>query len=632
MQTSIPAGSYLVDPREIEFLLFEQLQIQKEFFGKKPFSPKLDQKLALELLSQAYRFAQKLGEAYQSADQEECRLRADGHVEIPSKFFSLWAEYISQWGVDPLRKKLGKADGERIEPLMPNVLSQVILEMFMGANPSFMTYGGFTIPAAKLIAANGTEEQKDIFLDNLISNKWDACFCATEKDAGSDITAVRTRAVGHQDQVYSIQGEKIYISAGMHSLTSNTIYFVLGQSRTARSDGYHLSCYLVPRFWWDSSAQQWINNNVECVKVEEKMGLKGCANTHLVFGRKGETKAFALGNKQNVGLLQLIPLMSEARVGTALFGVGIASSAYLHSVRFARQRVQGRLIREAFNTQNERVPIIAHGDVQRMLLDMKSRVEGCRLLVSMLCMEASRVQMMQAGPEVDRERLARSKRLVATLTPIVKAYVSDEAWRICETAIQVHGGIGYLKDLPIEQYARDVKILSIWEGTNYIQAQDLLRDKLGYGLNSLSMKYLNEDFKEFIQSKDCFPRFHTLFERVQLAWRMTEDVVLWIGKLVKEGQLTESTQFFTRCLFVIGTTCVAWKLLEAACTAQKGYENAESSEDMSFYEGKVKSAEYFIFNLLPSVECYHGVILDSKHSIFEIDSNQFNQTNRKFGA
>ncbi len=553
-----------------------------------------------ELLTRAHAFAVDLGKSYRASDIEGCALQENGEVRLPEDYYPLWERYREEWA--PVFTK-GAA--------LPPIISQLIFEMFMGANPSFMTYGGFTRPAIKLLQLHGTPHQKG-FLQPLLDYTWDACFCATEPRAGSDLTAVSSRATPVAGDVYAITGEKIYISAGMHSLTENTLYFALGRTETASPDSFSLSCFIVPRFWPDPETGKLEPNHVECIALPRKMGLKGCANTHLVFGKSGTTRALLLGNRKNVGLLQLQPLMNQARMSTGMFGVGIASSAYLHAVQYAATRAQGRVIERTSDTTAPRVNIIEHADVQRMLLEMKSRVDACRGMLGKLAAFATRASIQEAAPEPDPDRVEKFRKLQLLLTPICKAFISDQAWKICELAIQVHGGVGYTDASPVEQCARDVKILSIWEGTNYIQSQDLVRDKLGFGRNSRLMRFYREELDAFLSAEEA--RGEALAPLCAERRRGADEVERALGAIadeVKEGRMRDSSQFYTRYLEMFGLVTGGWVLLESACIAQRRLRDPEVAKDpaeSAFYRGKVKSTNYYFANVFPLLELHARVL------------------------
>jgi acyl-CoA dehydrogenase len=614
-------SAYKVSLRELRFYLWELCDVERRFLAHAPYSGR-DRAYYDSLLERARDFALEMGKSYRASDIEGCELTEDGQVRIPADFHGLWERFRAEWVAVFAQKRApdaakGHEGASAANADVPPILTQVILEMFMGANPSFMTYGGFTRPASKLLQLHGTPEQKR-FLDKLASYEWDACFCATEPQAGTDLTAVQTNATPIGDGLYAVTGEKVYISAGMHELTGNTLYFVLGRVDTATPDSFSLSCLVVPRFWPNETTGELEPNHVECIALPRKMGLKGCANTHLVFGRSGVTRAYLLGNRKNVGLLQLVPLMNQARMSTGMFGVGVASSAYLTSVAYARRRFQGRPIESASDTGAPRVRIIEHADVQRMLIDMKARVEGCRGLLGKLASAATQAAILEATPDADPAAIERNRKLQLLLTPVCKAYISDQAWRICETAIQVHGGLGYTDASPVEQNARDVKILSIWEGTNYIQAQDLVRDKLGFGRNSMLMRYFREELDACVdrEAPHAHDDFDPWFTKLRTAADSLERALERIAQAVQGGEMRSSSQFYTRFLEMFGLVASGWVLLESACIAERRLRDeavAADAAEAAFYRGKVKSAAYFFANVLPLVG-QHADVIDAMSS------------------
>jgi acyl-CoA dehydrogenase len=623
--------TYLVDMAELDFFLWEQFPEHEELLKAGPHHV-WDREKYAQVLEQAHKFALKLGRAYQSSDKEGCALDGEGGVRLPSAYPALWEEFRAHWVSAKTQARNAVAETDPMQPILPPMLGQLVYEMFMGSNPSFMTYGGFSRPASKIIYRAGTPQQKEAFFNKLHLQEWDACFCSSEPQAGSDVTAIGTVGSPVEGDVYSIVGEKRFISAGMHQLTDNTLYFVLGRADTATPGSFSMSCFIVPKYWTDAEGRRRLNN-VECLRLEDKMGLNGCANTHLRFGHQGPTYGYLLGNRKNVGLLQLMPLMSEARMSTGLFALGMASSAYNHALRYARSRVQGRPFNSVSDVNAERVNIIEHLDVQRMLLEMKSKVEGCRGLLGKMSIQYSRQLAIREKAQREKDRGEpgkpdqqaddRAQRLIQFYVPIVKAYVSDQAWRICELAIQVHGGVGYTKDTPVEQYARDVKVLSIWEGTNYIQSQDLLRDKLSFGRDSRTIQYFCDEVREFLDNTPP-GELAEEFQQLREALAACVSTLEVLGEIVKDGQMTHVSQFSTRLLEMLAEVCLGWVLLEAAVAAQRGLrEQGPKGAKAAFYLGKLDSARFFIHNILPAVHSKAGIIRNHARSLVVTPSERF---------
>ena len=330
-----------------------------------------------------------------------------------------------------------------------------------------------------------------------------------------------------------------------------------------------------------------------------------------------------LGERENIGLRQLMTMMNLARIATGIYALGMASSAYLNAAEYASQRIQGTDFKQAFNPKAKRVPIIQHIDVKRMLLEMKSKVEGCRALIVKLCFH----QSMLTNLEFHQKALIESNKLdekneldnqiythhslVNLLTPIVKAYTSDQAWKVSELAIQVYGGHGYISDHPVEQYARDIKILSIWEGTNFVQSADLFRDKLAMGRHSKLLTVYTTEINKFLHSIEDFPDFSVQKTRLKQALETLVATHSLMGSWIREQKMELIFAVSTRFLEMMAEVTLSWLLLDSAIIAKRALIDApeQSSDDTAinnkqksaFYQGKITSAMFYLNNVLPDV-------------------------------
>jgi len=610
---------YKVDLREINFLLWEYLDIEKTILSDVADTD-FNRPLVEDILNAARDFAYtNLGPAYQESDREGCGIEDDGKIRLPGSFPPLWKEFCrAQWG----RLAVPQAYGGMGAPYL---ISQAVNEMFLGSNPSFMTYSGFCVPALYLIELFGDERLKSIFCEKLAENRWSACFCMTEPDAGTDVGNIRTKAIPKEDNTYEIEGSKIFISAGMHDLTENIVYIVVARLAGAIEGTMGLSCFIVPRFRAGCESSGNEDNHVRCVGLEDKMGLHGCVTAQLTFGEDGPCKGYLLGEKENIGLRQLLYLMNEARITTGIYALGMASSAYLNAADYARNRIQGTDFRQSFNPRAAKVPIIKHLDVRRMLLEMKSKVEGCRALIYKLAYHYSMNQFLRARTDdVDKQEIAIHEGIVNLLTPIAKAYISDQAWRIAELSIQVYGGYGYTKDYPVEQYARDIKILSIWEGTNFIQSADLIREKIGMGRSSRLFDIFVKEIRGFLdQEKKCpFPSELKVLARSLEVLVQTHALM---GRWVKEKKIELIFAVSTRFLEMMAEVCIGWLLLESAAVASRAIGKIDEGDpDYSFYKGKIISTRFFINNILPDVFSKAEILESEDMSIMESDQSIFN--------
>ena len=589
---------YKFNDKDSKFLLWKQFRLQEIL----EHYPQIDQVTVNELFDTAQRFAlNEIGPTYQTSDREGCHLSTDTEITIPKSISSLWTDYQNLgWG-----KMASSSDDS---DSLPFLVIHSICEMFFGANPAFMMYSGFGIPMAYLLEESGSERLNVLFHKKLIETQWCGSFCVTEPEAGSDVGALSTSAKLISGEEYSISGEKIFITAGMHQLTKNMIYLVIARIDGAPKGVTGLSCFLVPKYKISESGEILGDNHVRCSRLEKKMGLHGCATTGLTFGLDGETTGYLLG-KPNRALWQLKTLMNLARISTGIFALGMASSAYQNSVQYSKQRKQGAFSGKSLVSNADRVNIIEHLDVKRMLLEMKSKVEGCRALIFKLSYHLSVKELHSKKLiKLERKDLFRHKGFVELLTPIVKSYASDQAWKVSELAIQVHGGSGYISDNPLEQYARDIKILSIWEGTNYIQSADLIRDKLAMGRNSKLLNLLDESINEFLMNSS--PSFKTESRELSEALGVVKYTHEQIGIWVETGNMDLVFSISTRFLEMMAELIVAWLLLDGAQIASEELKENKCE----FLEGKIITMKYFFSNTLPGVTHKSDVILSQDDS------------------
>lgn len=595
------ANHFLVSLDELRFVLWELFRTE-EILGTVPYAGH-DRAHYDRVLEQGLAFAREIGESYQRADQDGCALGADGQVRIPRDFAALWRRW-DDWGA------LGAQDRAGGDKLMPPLVKQLLMEMMMGANPAFMCYGGFTVPATELVREHASPLQKRLFLGALESFRWDACYCATEPQAGSDLLAIEARAVEAEGGVWHLRADKRFITAGMHGLTENTLYIVLARPESSAADSMFLSCYLVPRLWINPDSGEVSDNNVDCVAVPEKMGLRGCPNTHLSFGARGPTRAWLLGDRRNAALLQFHSLARHARINSSLFALGLAACSTYASVEYARRRVQGRPLGQPSAPHSA---IITHADVRRMLLEMKARVEGMRGIVANISWLGMQAALERRREQPDPERIEMCRRVVDLLVPVSKAHSADEAWRVCELGIQVHGGVGYTTDAAVEQYARDVKILSIWEGTAYVQSLILVRDVFVYGRNLRSLDLLEAWIAERRASLPMPPELERHCLALQEALDACRAALGRVHVACQAGQLDAISAHFVTINRMFGQTLAAWALLESASAALRARASAdtEGRPTPAFLNGKVKAMEYFFVIELPSVRQWlHQINLD----------------------
>jgi alkylation response protein AidB-like acyl-CoA dehydrogenase len=427
---------------------------------------------------------------------------------------------------------------------------------------------------------------------------WGGTMCLTEPHAGSDVGSAKSTARKNPDGTYSIRGTKIFITAGDHDLTDNIVHLVLARVDGVPAGTKGLSLFIVPKLRVNPDGSIGEPNDVTTGSIEHKMGINGSATCVLNFGENDACVGELVGTEENSGMSQMFRLMNGARIGVALQGLGIASSAYLNALDYARERKQGAHITKWKDATAPRVPILQHPDVRRMLLDMKARVEGIRLLIYKLALHKDRATSIGGK---DDAQAAYHNSQVELLTPIAKSYSSDQAFRICETAIQVYGGAGFLKDHPVEQHCRDSKIFSIYEGTNHIQAMDLVGRKLAQNGGQNFRTFLG-DIAKFAAEHGSHPRLGPDVARLGKAAETVGACAMQFLGWFQGGKMPLVPLAANRFLEMMAETVVAWLLLDGARIADEAAAKLpEGHADRSFYAGKVQTALYFARNVLPDV-------------------------------
>jgi alkylation response protein AidB-like acyl-CoA dehydrogenase len=592
----IPAiNRYKADLRELNFLLFEQFHIE-ELLGKAPFEAWGVDDVKTSI-TEAYRFVRDvLGPLNAVGDANGCRL-VDGKVYTPEGFKDAWKKVYEQgWklvGVDP---EFGGAGA-------PFSLAVIIEELLCGANTAFTMYPGLAHGAADVIGAFGTDEQKKLFCPRMFGGQWGGTMCLTEPQAGSDVGAARTRATRNPDGTWSISGTKIFISGGDHDCAENVIHLVLARVDGAPAGTKGLTLFIVPKIRVAENGALDGPNDVAVGSIEHKMGINGSATCVLNFGENGGCLGVPVGGetKLNHGMPQMFKMMNGARILVGVQGISVASSAFLNALEYARERKQGSSIRQWKDATAPRVPIIEHPDVRRMLLDMKARVEGIRALAVKLTGHQDHVRAL-AGK--DDAQVAYHQGQVDLLVPLVKAYGSDQAFRVCETAIQTYGGAGYTRDYPVEQYCRDAKIFSIYEGTNHIQAMDLVGRKLGQAGGTNVRNFLG-DVAKFVAANSAHASaplaaaVKELGNAQEALTGATMKLMLWS----QSGEMEMIPLVANRFLEMMAEVTVGWMLLEGAVIAHEKRAALDPSHaDALFYAGKEHAALYYARNVLPTVE------------------------------
>ncbi len=587
---SQPMNRYKADLREIRFVLFEQLGLA-DVLQKEPFQEWGRDEVDM-VLNEVYRFAREVtGPLNQIGDRQGCKI-VDGRVITPEGFKDAWKKlYEAGWRSLALSEHHGGQGA-------PTTVAAVAEEMLSGSNTAFNMYPGLAHGAGEVIGEFGTERQQKLFAHRMFDGTWGGTMCLTEPHAGSDVGSATTSATPNDDGTYSIKGTKIFISGGDHDLAENVVHLVLARIEGAVKGTKGLSLFIVPRVRVDDDGTLTEDNDVTVASIEHKMGINGSATAVLNFGDEGRCIGELVGTVPHQGMRQMFKMMNFARIGVGIQGLAIAGSAYLNTLDYAKERRQGPSVKDWKDPAAERVPIIQHPNVRTMLLEMKAKVEGIRALILKLTMHQDRVKML-AGK--DDESAAYHKGQVDLLTPLVKAYSSDQAFQICEVGIQVFGGAGYLQDWPLEQYLRDAKIFSIYEGTNSIQALDLVGRKLGQGGGKNAQEYLG-DIVKFASAHKEHPVLGPSVKLLEKAHEAVAGSAMQFLAWFQAGEVEKVPASARRFLEMMSELSVGWLLLDGAAIAHEAQSKVrESDDDWMFYEGKKASAIWFAHNVLPHV-------------------------------
>jgi len=530
-----------------------------------------------------------IGVLNESGDAEGASLN-NGEVTTPEGFKEAYASYAeSGWiGLD----KDIEFDGQGL----PYVLATAVTDMLSGANAAFSLYPGLSNGAYEALKAHGTQVQKETYMSHLSLGDWSGTMCLTEPGAGSDLGQVRTKAVPQEDGSYLIEGNKIFITAGEHDLTDNIIHLVLARTPGAPEGIRGISMFVVPKFLINEDGSLGERNAAECANIEEKMGIHGSSTCVMNFT---DAKGYLVG-ELNKGIQNMFVMMNAARLMVGLQGLGVAERATQNAITYAKERKQGRPLTRKAESSFDSDTIIVHPDVRRMLFTMKALTEGCRM---MAYDTAKHVDLSENHP--DEAVRNASKARVDLMTPVCKAFITDVGVEVSGLGVQVYGGHGYIKEHGMEQNMRDSKIFCIYEGTNGIQAMDLVGRKLSMNDGQLPIDFFAE-VKSELASASAEMAFVT--QPLTSALSALEEVTAWLIKS-KEEDLNDSAAAAVDYLQMFGLVSLGYYWLRAAKVA--------SGKEGVFYQGKLATANFFATKLLPRVHGLAPVVMSGSRCVME---------------
>jgi alkylation response protein AidB-like acyl-CoA dehydrogenase len=596
----------VADRRDVDFVLHEQLNVEKlsEFEQFADFNKKTIDLVVSEARNLAIK---ELLPCMKEADEQGCSFD-NGAVKVPEAFHKVYelfkeGEWIAMCD-DPEYGGQG----------MPATVALAANNYFNGANFPFMLHNILLHGAGKLMERFGTDKQKELFLEKLYTGQWGGSMLLTEPEAGSDVGALTTKAVKNDDGTYSITGNKIFISSGDNDLVDNIIHPVLARIEGAPEGTAGISLFLVPKFWINDDGSTGEFNDIVCTGIEEKMGIHGSPTCSMALGGKDQCRGTLLG-KENRGMMAMFVMMNEARLHVGMQGFSCASASYLNALNYARERVQGKHLQSGKDAPG--VPIIQHPDIRRTLLTMKSYSEGMRSILFYIGWLEDMISV--SNDDVEK---AKNQGLIDVLIPVAKGYITDRAFEMCSHGVNIFGGYGFTKEYPQEQLLRDCKITQIYEGTNGIQAMDLLARKLFLNKGQ-SFKDLTDEIQKTVDKAADIQNLKTLALNLDKALSHLKEVAQNIGGILRSENMMHAFANATPFLDVTGDVIMAWMHLWRAVVANQKLELKPKKKDLEFYTGQLKSAQFFINTVLPVSRGKMDVIIANDTTVNDISESAF---------
>ncbi len=596
-------AEYVAPLRDMQFVIKELGGLQA--VGALPGCEEVTPDLVDAVLEEAGKFAGGvLSPINWPGDQQGCTLD-DGVVTTPDGFKQAYQQFQQAgWpglGGEPEFGGQG----------LPHILSGMVSEIWNAANMSFCLCPMLTNGAVNAIKRHGSEQLKRLYLEKMVSGEWTGTMNLTEPQAGSDLSAVRSRAVPEGDH-YRVYGNKIFITYGEHDFTENIIHLVLARTPDAPEGVKGISLFVVPKYLVNADGSIGARNDVKCVSIEHKLGIHASPTCVMAYGDREGAIGYLVG-EENRGLEYMFTMMNFARLEVGIEGIAIAERAYQRAVGYARERVQGR---EIGVKAGERVTIIHHPDVRRMLMTMKAQVEAMRALGAAAC---TALDLAHRHP--DRDQRLKHQAVFDLLTPVVKGWCTEQSVEIASIGVQVHGGMGFVEETGAAQHMRDARITPIYEGTTAIQANDLIGRKVAAekGMTAKALLAEMRAFdKELAGSSDASLTVirRALADGVAALSEATDwllETYPYNPKAAAAGSVP-----YLKLWGIVGG---GWQLARSALIAKRRLD--EGAEDFDFYRGKIGTARFFAEHLMPLAQAYKQAIVNGSASVLALDEAQF---------
>ena len=602
-------SDYVPPMRDIRFVLDHLVDLEA-LAQLEPFKH-AEPEVVHGVLEESGRFmAEVVGPLNVVGDQQGSTWHEDGTVTTPDGFKEAYDKYVEAgWGGVPFPEDYGGGGFPWITTIvMQEMLTSACMAFSMGP---LLTQGGID-----LLLHHASEEQKEVYLPKMVSGEWTGTMNLTEPEAGSDVGALRTRAVPQDDGSYRITGTKIFISFGEHDLADNIIHLVLARTPDAPPGTKGISCFIVPKHLVEEDGSLGERNDVRCVSIEHKMGIKASPTCQLSFGDSGEGAVGYLIGEEHQGMRYMFTMMNNARLSVGIEGLSLAERAYQQARQYAQERTQGRAVGAEPGTSS---PIVEHADVRRMLLTMKSQIEAMR---AVMFVEAEAIDLAAHHPDEDVR--TRNQELADLLTPIAKGWGTDLGVEITSLAIQVYGGMGYVEESGVAQHFRDARIAPIYEGTNGIQAMDLVGRKLPMragGVVGDFLARLRATAEEASAVDDA--SVQAIGARLAEATDVLDEATAWLGEHGM-ADVQQALAGATPYLRLFGIATGGWVMARQAVAARRLLDEGGAAPDLdeAFLEAKVATARFYADHVLPGVKGLIDTVTAGSEDLFALEPSQ----------
>ncbi len=580
-------------PVEEMMFLFDNLKDNKNYNEIEKFK-EINSDLVKDILDQAAKMNQEIVHPLAKIGDESPCVYENGIVRSPPGYKEAYSMFINDgWTSLSCDPKYGGQG-------MPKTVSTFFEEMLSSSSLSFKLYSELSIGAYNCILHHADEKIKSTFLPKIVEGKWSGTMCLTESQCGTDLGLIKTKAIKQKDGSYSLTGQKIFITSGDHDLTENIIHLVLAKIPGGPTGTKGISLFLVPKFNVNENGSVGTKNGVSTLSIESKMGIKGSPTCVLNFD---EAKGFLIG-QENKGLSSMFTMMNLERIIVGIQGLGIAETAYQNSLSYAQERKQGKSNSNKDNSTDE---IIKHADIRRSLLNMKSIIEGQRSLAFWLSQQID-VSLNHSNEQVRK----KAEDLVSLLTPVIKSFFTDMGTEITNEAIQIFGGYGYTKDQGIEQLYRDNRITPIYEGTNSVQAIDLVFRKV---LNNKMLSNFTTIIKEEITSSKKSKELEKFSNTLEHNLKLLENFSNLLDKMnnTNKDDVSAACNDFLKVLGYISLAFSWFKIIKISFK--------KLNENKIFYEEKINTANYFYDKILPRAEMHFNSAKSGSNNIMNARFN-----------